>query len=235
MGNSTATNPPKAWLAWSSGKDSAWSLHTVRQSGEADVVALLTTVNRTFQRVAMHAVRESLLERQAAEAGLPLVKVPIPSPCPNEVYEQAMSEAMERARAEGVYHVVFGDLFLEDIRAYRRKQLESCRMTPVFPLWGKDTRRLAEEMLAGGLGAHLTCVDPRKLDRSFAGRRFDAELLGSLPPGVDPCGENGEFHTCVHAGPMFRQPIPVVRGDVVERDGFVFADLLPQSAAADAA
>jgi uncharacterized protein (TIGR00290 family) len=231
MGNSTATNPPKAWLAWSSGKDSAWSLHTVRQSGEADVVALLTTVNRTFQRVAMHAVRESLLERQAAEAGLPLVKVPIPSPCPNEVYEQAMSEAMERARAEGVYHVVFGDLFLEDIRAYRRKQLESCRMTPVFPLWGKDTRRLAEEMLAGGLGAHLTCVDPRKLDRSFAGRRFDAELLGSLPPGVDPCGENGEFHTCVYAGPMFRQPIPVVRGDVVERDGFVFADLLPQSAA----
>jgi len=235
MGNSTATKRPKAWLAWSSGKDSAWSLYTVRQSGEVEVAALLTTVNTTFHRVAMHAVRESLLEKQAAEAGLPLVRVPIPSPCPNEVYEQAMSAAMERARAEGVYQVVFGDLFLEDIRAYRKKQLASCRMTPVFPLWGKDTRRLAEDMVAGGLGAHLTCVDPRKLDGSFAGRRFDAELLGALPPGVDPCGENGEFHTCVHAGPMFRRPIPVVSGEVVERDGFVFADLLPQSAAADAA
>ena len=235
MGNSTATKRPKAWLAWSSGKDSAWSLQTVRQSGEVDVVALLTTVNRTFQRVAMHAVRESLLEMQAAEAGLPLVKVPIPSPCPNEVYEQAMSEAMERARAEGVYHVVFGDLFLEDIRAYREKQLASCGMTPVFPLWGRDTGRLAEDMIAGGLQAHLTCVDPRKLDRSFAGRRFDAELLRALPAGVDPCGENGEFHTCVSAGTMFRRPIPVVSGEVVERDGFVFADLLPLSAAADAA
>jgi uncharacterized protein (TIGR00290 family) len=235
MGNSTATKRPKAWLAWSSGKDSAWSLQTVRQSGEADVVALMTTVNRTFQRVAMHAVRESLLEMQAAEAGLPLVKVPIPSPCPNEVYEQAMSEAMERARAEGVYHVVFGDLFLEDIRAYREKQLASCGMTPVFPLWGKDTGRLAEDMIAGGLQAHLTCVDPRKLDRSFAGRRFDRELLRALPAGVDPCGENGEFHTCVSAGTMFRRPIPVVSGEVVERDGFVFADLLPLSAAADAA
>jgi uncharacterized protein (TIGR00290 family) len=235
MGNSTARKPPKAWLAWSSGKDSAWSLRTVRQSGEVDVVALLTTVNRTFQRVAMHAVRESLLEIQAAEAGLPLVKVPIPSPCPNEVYEQAMSEAMERARAEGVYHVVFGDLFLEDIRAYREKQLASCGMTPVFPLWGKDTRRLAEDMISDGLRAHLTCVDPRKLDRSFAGRRFDAELLRALPAGVDPCGENGEFHTCVSAGTMFRRPIPVVSGEIVERDGFVFADLLPQSAAADAA
>jgi uncharacterized protein (TIGR00290 family) len=235
MGNSTATKRPKAWLAWSSGKDSAWSLQTVRQSGEVDVVALLTTVNRTFQRVAMHAVRESLLEMQAAEAGLPLVKVPIPSPCPNEVYEQAMSEAMERARADGVYHVVFGDLFLEDIRAYREKQLASCGMTPVFPLWGRDTGRLAEDMIAGGLQAHLTCVDPRKLDRSFAGRRFDAELLRALPAGVDPCGENGEFHTCVSAGTMFRRPIPVVSGEVVERDGFVFADLLPQSAAADAA
>jgi uncharacterized protein (TIGR00290 family) len=235
MGNSTATKRPKAWLAWSSGKDSAWSLETVRQSGEVDVVALVTTVNRTFQRVAMHAVRESLLEIQAVEAGLPLVKVAIPSPCPNQVYEQAMSEAMERARAEGVYDIVFGDLFLEDIRAYREKQLGGCGMTPVFPLWGNDTRRLAEEMIAGGLDAHLTCVDPRKLDRSFAGRRFDAELLRALPAGVDPCGENGEFHTCVSAGPMFRRPIPVVGGEVVERDGFVFADLLPQSAAADAA
>lgn len=222
---------PRAWLAWSSGKDSAWALHAVRQSGDVEVAALLTTVNRTHQRVAMHAVRESLLEMQAAAAGLPLVKVSIPSPCSNEVYEQAMSDAMARARGEGVSHVVFGDLFLEDIRAYREKQLASCGMTPVFPLWGIETRQLAEQMLAGGLSAYLTCVDPRKLDRGFAGRRFDAALLGALPPGVDPCGENGEFHSFANAGPMFREGIPVVPGEVVERDGFIFADVLPRARA----
>jgi uncharacterized protein (TIGR00290 family) len=227
--NSTKVRP-KAWLAWSSGKDSAWALHTVRQSGEFDVVALLTTVNRTHGRVAMHAVRESLLEMQAAAAGLPLVKVPIPSPCPNEVYEQAMSEAMGRARNDGIWHVIFGDLFLEDIRAYREKNLAGCEMTPLFPLWGRDTRRLAEEMIAGGLSAYLTCVDPRKLDRAFAGRRFDGALLDALPRDVDPCGENGEFHTFASAGPMFRQAIPVALGEIVERDGFVFADLLPETA-----
>ena len=226
---------PKAWLAWSSGKDSAWALHTMRKSDEMDVVALLTTVNRTHERVAMHAVRESLLEMQAAAVGLPLVKVPIPSPCPNEIYEQAMREAMARARSDGVRHIIFGDLFLEDIRAYREKQLAACGMAPVFPLWGRDTRRLAEEMLAGGLSAHLTCVDPRKVDRSFAGRRFDLDLLGALPSHVDPCGENGEFHTFASAGPMFQRPIPVVLGEIVERDGFVFADLLPQTAAVGAA
>jgi uncharacterized protein (TIGR00290 family) len=230
---------PKAWLAWSSGKDSAWALHTVRQScgGAADaqfafdVVALLTTVNRTYQRVAMHAVRESLLEMQAAAAGLPLVRVPIPSPCPNEIYERAMSEAMVRARSEGVRHVIFGDLFLEDIRAYRERQLAQCGMTPVFPLWGRDTRHLAEEMIAGGLSGYLTCVDPRQLDRAFVGRRFDRELLAALPRGVDPCGENGEFHTFACAGPMFSAEIPVMGGEIVERDGFVFADLLPRTAA----
>lgn len=223
---------PKAWLAWSSGKDSAWALHTVRKSAEFEVVSLLTTVNRTHERVAMHAVRESLLELQASAAGLPLVKVPIPSPCPNETYERAMGEAMARARAEGVWHVIFGDLFLEDIRAYREKQLASCGMTPVFPVWGIETRRLAGEMLDGGLSAYLTCVDPRKLDRTFAGRRFDAELLRDLPPGVDPCGENGEFHTFANAGPMFSQEIPVAVGEIVEREGFVFADLLPRANAA---
>jgi uncharacterized protein (TIGR00290 family) len=232
--NSTQA-PPKAWLAWSSGKDSAWALHTVRQSGEFDLVALLTTVNRTYQRVAMHAVRESLLEMQAAAAGLPLVKVPIPSPCSNEVYEAAMSAAMAQARAEGVRHVIFGDLFLEDIRAYREEKLAAWGMTPVFPVWGRDTRRLAEEMLAGGLRAHLTCVDPRKLDRSFAGRSFDRSLLSALPESVDPCGENGEFHTFACAGPMFARPIPVVAGEVVERDGFVFADLLPETTKSNAA
>lgn len=222
----------KAWLAWSSGKDSAWALHRVRQAGEFEIVALLTTVNSTHQRVAMHAVRESLLEMQAAAAGLPLVKVPIPSPCPNECYEQAMGEAMARAREEGVWHVVFGDLFLEDIRAYREKQFAASGMTPVFPLWRNDTKRLANEMLTGGLSAYLTCVDPRKLDRSFAGRRFDAELLKKLPRNVDPCGENGEFHTFANDGPMFSYPIPVTTGEVVERDGFVFADILPAVAAA---
>jgi uncharacterized protein (TIGR00290 family) len=228
-------NPPPTWLAWSSGKDSAWALHTVRQSGEFKIVALLTTINQAYQRVAMHAVRESLVEAQAAAAGLPLIKVPIPPQCSNEVYEQAMGEAMARARAEGVFHVVFGDLFLEDIRAYRESRLAACGMTPVFPLWRRDTRRLAEEMLAGGLSAYLTCVDPRKLDRTFAGRRFDAELLTALPPDLDPCGENGEFHTFASAGPMFREAIPVQTGEIVERDGFIFADLLPRAAAAGTA
>jgi uncharacterized protein (TIGR00290 family) len=217
---------PKAWLAWSSGKDSAWALHTVRGDAEFDVVALLTTMNRTHERVAMHAVRESLLDRQAAAARLPLVKVPIPSPCSNEIYEQAMSEAMTRARDEGVRHVIFGDLFLRDIRAYREKQLARCEMTPVFPLWDKPTRQLAEDMIAGGLSAYLTCVDPRQVDRAFAGRRFDRDLLADLPPNVDPCGENGEFHTFANAGPMFDTELTVTAGDIVERDGFVFADLL---------
>jgi uncharacterized protein (TIGR00290 family) len=223
---------PKAWLAWSSGKDSAWALHTVRLAGEFEVVALITTVNRTHGRVAMHAVRESLLEMQAAAAGLPLVKVAIPSPCPNEIYEAAMSEAMAQAGNKRVRHVIFGDLFLQDIRAYREKQLAGCGMIPVFPLWGKETRALAEEMIAGGLSAYLTCIDPRKLDRGFVGRRFDAELLAELPRHVDPCGENGEFHTFACAGPMFSADVPVTVGQIAERDGFVFADLLPQSAAA---
>ena len=217
---------PKAWLAWSSGKDSAWALHVARQRGDYEITALLTTVNSTYARVAMHAVRENLLELQAAAAGLPLVKVPIPSPCSNEVYERAMSEAMARARAEGVRHVIFGDLFLEDIRAYREKQLTACGMAPVFPVWRRDTDVLAREMLAGGLSAYLTCIDPRKLPREFAGRRFDASLLADLPVGVDPCGENGEFHTFACAGPMFQKPIAVVPGEIVERDGFIFADLL---------
>jgi uncharacterized protein (TIGR00290 family) len=217
---------PKAWLAWSSGKDSAWSLHVVRQRGELDVVALLTTVNRTHSRVAMHAVQESLLEAQAAAAGLPLVTVPIPSPCTNEEYERAMAAAMCRAQSEGVTHMIFGDLFLEDVRRYREEKLRKCGMTPVFPLWGIPTRQLAEEMIAGGLRSYLTCVDPKKIDRSFAGREWNGNLLAELPATVDPCGENGEFHTFACAGPMFREPIGVRRGQIVERDGFVFADFL---------
>lgn len=217
----------KAWLSWSSGKDSAWALHVTRQRGEVEVVALLTTVNALYGRVAMHAVRESLLEAQAQAVGLPLVKVPILSPCPNSIYEQAMAEAMARARAEGVCHVVFGDLFLEDIRKYREEKLAGCGMRPLFPVWGRDTARLAKEMVEGGLRAHLTCVDPRKLGAEFAGRVFDAALLADLPAGVDPCGENGEFHSYAFAGPMFGAPIAVEAGEVVERDGFVFRDLLP--------
>jgi len=235
MGNAThspAGSRPKAWLAWSSGKDSAWALHTVRQAGELEVVALLTTVNRDFGRVAMHAVRMSLIELQAAAVGLPLVTVPIPAVCRNEIYEQSMGKAMARARDEGVRHIIFGDLFLEDIRAYREKQLAGCGMSPVFPLWRRDTSQLAREMIAGGLSAYVTCVDPRKIDRKFAGRRFDAEFLAELPPHVDPCGENGEFHTFANAGPMFGQPIPVGVGETVERDGFVFTDLFPRAAAA---
>lgn len=198
----------------------------VRERGELDVVALLTTVNRTHNRVAMHAVRESLLEAQAAAAGLPLVIVPIPSPCPNEEYERAMGVAMSRAQSEGVTHMIFGDLFLEDVRRYREENLAKCGITPVFPLWGIPTRQLAEEMMAGGLRSYLTCVDPRKLDKSFAGREWNASLLADLPSPVDPCGEYGEFHTFACAGPMFRAPIAVRPGEIVERDGFVFADLL---------
>ena len=229
-GQTGVSEKPKAWLAWSSGKDSAWSLHKVRESGDFEVVALVTTVNSAYQRVAMHAVRESLLDSQAAATGLPLVKVPIPSLCSNEIYEQAMGAAMAHARSDGVLHVVFGDLFLADIRAYREKQLAACGMTPIFPLWRQDTRRLANEMLAGGLSAYLTCIDPRKLGREFAGRRFDASLLAEMPKEVDLCGENGEFHTFACAGPMFRENISVQAGEIVERDGFVFADILPRSA-----
>jgi uncharacterized protein (TIGR00290 family) len=225
----------RAWLAWSSGKDSAWTLRAVRQGDDFEVVALLTTINQTYSRVAMHAVREGLLEMQADAAGLPLIKVPIPSPCSNEAYEQAMGEAMARAKNEDVRHVVFGDLFLEDVREYREKQLGRCDMTPIFPLWGPNTRQLAEEMIAQGLSAYLTCVDPRKLDCSFAGRKFDTQLLSALPAGVDPCGENGEFHTFVNGGPMFDRAIPVTAGEIVEREGFVFADFLPQASAASQA
>lgn len=217
---------PKAWLSWSSGKDSAWSLHVMREHGEFEIVALLTTVNRTHNRVAMHAVRETILDAQAAAAELPLVKIPIPSPCPNEIYERAMAEVMARARLQGVTHVVFGDLFLEDIRKYREYSLAKCELTPVFPLWARNTRELAQDMISGGLRAFIACVDPKKLDATFAGRAFDKALLGELPVSVDPCGENGEFHTCVVAGPMFKRAIPVQRGEIVERDGFVFADLL---------
>lgn len=217
--------PPKILLSWSSGKDAAWSLHVLRQQGLAPG-GLLTTVNEAFGRVAMHAVREELLEAQAEAAGLPLMKVRIPYPCPNEAYESAMKAACATAVAEGFTHVAFGDLFLEDVRDYRIQKLAGTGLQPLFPLWGKPTAALAREMLAGGLRARLTCVDPRVLDASFVGRSFDLDLLTALPPEIDPCGERGEFHTFCHAGPMFERPIAIETGEVVTRDGFTFADLL---------
>jgi uncharacterized protein (TIGR00290 family) len=221
-------NKAKAWISWSSGKDSAWALHTVLQEGQFDVAALLTTVNTTHGRVAMHAVREGLLGQQADALGLPLVKIPLPWPCSNDVYEQAMLQAIERARAEGVTHLIFGDLFLEDVRRYREEKLQGTGITPVFPLWGRDTAKLAREMVAGGVEAWLTCVNPQKLDGSFAGRIFNGALIDELPQGVDPCGENGEFHTFAVNAPGFRTRISVAPGDIVARDGFVFADLVPK-------
>ena len=217
----------QTWLSWSSGKDSAWSLEMLRRGGEHEVTGLFTTVNAAFDRVAMHAVRRTLLEAQAKAAGLSLHAIDIPYPCPNADYERIMGAFVARAQAHGVDAMAFGDLFLADIRAYREKQLAGTGIAPLFPLWGRDTRKLAAEMIDGGLVAHVTCVDPRKLDRAFAGRRFDRALLADLPTGVDPCGENGEFHTFVSAGPMFHEAVPIRTGEVVERDGFVFADMAP--------
>jgi len=223
---------PKIWLSWSSGKDSAWTLHKLRTSGEFEVTALLTTINQDASRVAMHAVREELLENQARAAGVRLVKVPIPTRCSNPVYEAAMAAAVTQARAEGVCHMAFGDLFLENIRRYREEKLCAVGMTPVFPIWGLPTAGLAREMVAAGLRAYLTCVDPRKLNPSFAGRLFDHQLLDELPAAIDPCGENGEFHSFAFAGPMFSHLIEAKTGQIVERDGFVFADVLGESASA---
>ncbi len=218
---------PKALIAWSSGKDSAWALHEARAGGEFDIVGALTTVTDSFERVSMHGVREALLRAQLEAAGLPAITVRIPYPCPNEIYERAMAAAIKDAKARGVTHMIFGDLFLEDIRAYREKQLAGTGITPVFPLWLKPTDALARAMIDGGVEAHLAVVDLKKLPASFAGRRFDAALLSEFPAGIDPCGENGEFHTFVSAGPMLARKIPVKVGVTVERDGFAFADLIP--------
>ena len=214
-------------LSWSSGKDSAWALRTLRRDRRYDVVGLVTTINRAADRVAMHAVRTDLLRAQARSAALPLWELLIPSPCSNQEYETVMRETIARAEAEAIDCFAFGDLFLQDVRAYREKQLASTNVKPLFPLWGRDTRELASEMIAGGLRARITCVDPRLVPASLAGREFDAALLNDLPPEADPCGERGEFHTFAFEGPMFDSPIAIVSGDIVERDGFVFADLIP--------
>jgi uncharacterized protein (TIGR00290 family) len=217
----------KALIAWSSGKDSAWALHEARRTGEFDIVGAVTTVTDTFGRVSMHGVREAILQAQLAAAGLPSIVVRIPYPCPNEVYEARMAEALAAAKADGISAIIFGDLFLEDIRAYRVAKLAGSGIEPLFPLWQRPTDQLAQDMIAGGLETYLATVDLKKLPTSFAGRKFDQALLADFPPGIDPCGENGEFHSCVIAGPMLSRRIEVRVGETVERDGFAYADLLP--------
>ena len=220
-------NKRLALLSWSSGKDSAWALHVLRQKHDVQIVGLLTTFNEVADRVAMHAVRRSLVQAQAAATGLPLWDVPIPQPCSNEEYERRMRAVIERARAAGITHVAFGDLFLEDVRDYRIRMMAGTGLEPMFPVWGSpaDTPALARTMVGAGLKAVLTCVDPRQLPESFVGRRYDQALLDELPPGVDPCGERGEFHTFCHAGPMFDREIVIETGETVVRDGFCFVDV----------
>jgi uncharacterized protein (TIGR00290 family) len=218
----------KLILSWSSGKDSAWTLHLLRQQPDIQVVALLTTFNSEADRVAMHAVRRALVEAQAERTGIPLWAVDLPWPCSNLEYEDRMRAACQRATATGITAVAFGDLFLQDVRDYRIRQLQGSGLEPLFPLWQIPTPQLSREMIAAGVKAKLTCVDPSKLERSFAGQDYDSRLLQTLPAGIDPCGENGEFHTFVYDAPIFSSPIAVRSGEVIERDGFVFADLLPQ-------
>ena len=222
----------KILLAWSSGKDSAWTLHVLRQRADVEVTGLLTTINTNFQRVAMHGTRYELLQAQARAAGLPLWEVPLPWPCSNDVYEGAMAAACTSALQKGIHAVAFGDLFLEEVRRYREERLRGTGLEPIFPLWGRNTHDLIHEMLDGGLRARIVCVDPAKLSGEFIGRDLSEQMLRRLPASVDPCGENGEFHTFAYAGPMFREPIPIENGKCVTRDGFLFADLLDKSALA---
>jgi uncharacterized protein (TIGR00290 family) len=217
--------PMKVLVSWSSGKDSAWMLHLLKQDPAMEVAGLLTTMNDEFDRVAMHAVRRTMLEAQARAANLPLRTIPLPWPCTNDQYEARMRTAVAEAVDQGLTHVAFGDLFLEDVRRYREDRLAGTGLTPIFPLWGIPTAELAEQMIDGGLRAILTCVNPKHLDRSFAGRQFDRDLLRDLPADVDPCGERGEFHSFAYAGPMYATPVAAAAGDIVDRDGFVFADV----------
>jgi uncharacterized protein (TIGR00290 family) len=219
--------PKRIVVSWSGGKDSAWTLHTLRQQpNEYSVIGLLTSINQSFNRIAMHGVRRELLDAQAAAAGLPLWVVRLPSPCTNEHYERRMTNALHFLRQLGVEALAFGDLYLQDIRLYREQQFGSCGLELLFPIWGTPTRALAEQMIACGIKARLACVDPRAVPAELAGREYDEKLLAELPASADPCAENGEFHTFVYAGPMFRSPIAIASGETVEREGFIFTDLL---------
>jgi len=216
-----------ALLSWSGGKDAAWALHVLRQQRDVDVVGLLTTITQGFERISMQGIRVDVLHAQAAAAGLPVIEARIPQACDNAGYEASFEAALQRARARwpGIAHIAFGDLFLQDIRSWREALCARLGWTPLFPLFGSDTAKLARTMHASGLRADLCCVDTTQLDPGFSGRAFDANLLGALPPSVDPCGENGEFHTCVHAGPMFSAPIAVRRGETLLREGrFAYTD-----------
>ena len=216
-------------LSWSGGKDAAWTLHALRQRDDVEVVGLLTTITEGYERIAMQGIRVDVLHAQARAVGLPVIEARIPQRADNAMYEATFAEALTRARTRwpGLGHIAFGDLFLADIRAYREVLCARLEWTPLFPLFGSDTARLARGMIDGGLGAHLCCVDTQQLDATFSGRAFDAALLADLPPGVDPCGENGEFHTCVSSGPMFSTALPLQRGETVLRDGrFAYTDFL---------
>ena len=217
----------KMWLSWSSGKDSAWALHVLRQRPDYEVTGLFCTVNRDFQRVAMHAVRVALLKRQAEAVGLPVRVIPIPNPCTNADYEAVMSDFVSESRQQGIEYFAFGDLYLEDIRRYREDRLAGTGITPIFPLWNRPTKALSRDMVNGGLRARITCIDPACLSPEFAGREYDESFLDRIPETVDPCGENGEFHTFAFDGPMFDRAVDVEVGETVSRDGFVFTDLLP--------
>ena len=219
--------PKKTLLSWSSGKDSAWALHLLRRRSDLEVVGLVTTVNKPYQRVAIHAVRVALLQRQAAAAGLALHLIDLPSPCSNAEYEQAMAAFVEQSKQRGIECMAFGDLFLADIKEYREAKLSGTGITPLFPLWQMPTNKLAKEMIRSGLRAVVTCVDPKQLPVRFAGREFNEQFLADLPAQVDPCGERGEFHTFAFAGPMFATALKIELGEVVERDGFGYADVLP--------
>lgn len=218
----------KAAISWSSGKDSCYALYLLEKTGLYDFIYLVTTVTASYGRVSMHGVREELLEKQSESLGIPLLKVEIPPNCTNETYERKMSEAMERLRSEGVEYMAFGDIFLQDIKEYRENRLKGTGIQPLFPLWGKETGKLAEEIIEAGIHARITCIDPSKVSDDIAGLDFDYQLLAKLPESVDPCGENGEFHSFVHAAPMFENQLKIRNGETVERDGFVFTDILQE-------
>jgi uncharacterized protein (TIGR00290 family) len=217
----------RTFLSWSSGKDSAWALHVLRQQSDLEIAGLFTTVNQIYQRIAIHGVRLELLQRQAEAVGLPLHIIDLPYPCSNSQYEKKMEEFIEQSKRQEIEYVAFGDLFLEDIKEYREAKLSGTGITPLFPLWQRPTDKLAKDMISGGLRALVTCVDPLQLPASFAGREFNEEFLLTLPDHVDPCGERGEFHTFALDGPMFIKPVAVELGEIIEREGFIYADLLP--------